>query len=85
MRKLILLLSIACCSVGVLAESAAGLRWTAPPDWKVGAAQPMRVATYAIAPGWQGVFGAESERESITTSSPASAASISRESWVFAA
>jgi vitamin B12 transporter len=27
--------------------------------------------TYAIAPGWQGVFGAESERESITTSSPA--------------
>lgn len=27
--------------------------------------------TYAIAQGWTGVFGAESERESITTSSPA--------------
>ena len=26
---------------------------------------------YAIAPGWQGTFGAESERQSITTSSPA--------------
>ena len=27
--------------------------------------------TYLIVPGWQGVFGAESEREAITTSSPA--------------
>jgi hypothetical protein len=37
-------------SIGLLAESAAGLHWTAPPGWKAEAAQPMRAATYTIAP-----------------------------------
>jgi hypothetical protein len=32
------------------AESAAGLKWTAPPGWKSEAQRPMRVATYTIAP-----------------------------------
>jgi hypothetical protein len=37
-------------SVGLLAESAAGLRWTAPAGWKTEPAQPMRAATYTVAP-----------------------------------
>jgi hypothetical protein len=40
----------------VFAESAAGIRWTAPAGWKVEGARPMRAATYTIAvvPGDQG-------------------------------
>ncbi|MQA29235.1 MAG: hypothetical protein GEU82_05255 [Luteitalea sp.] len=30
------------------AESAVGIRWTAPLDWKAQAARPMRAATYSI-------------------------------------
>jgi hypothetical protein len=37
-------------SIGLHAESAAGLHWTAPAGWKTEAAQPMRAATYTIAP-----------------------------------
>jgi hypothetical protein len=37
-------------SVSPLAESAAGLRWTAPAGWKPQAAQSMRAATYSIVP-----------------------------------
>jgi hypothetical protein len=32
-----------------LAESAAGIRWTAPAGWKAEAPRPMRAATYSIA------------------------------------
>ena len=32
----------------MLAESAAGLHWTAPAGWKAGPAQMMRAATYAV-------------------------------------
>ena len=32
------------------AESAAGLKWTAPAGWKVEAQRPMRAATYSVAP-----------------------------------
>jgi hypothetical protein len=32
------------------AESAAGLKWTAPAGWKAEAQRPMRAATYAVAP-----------------------------------
>jgi hypothetical protein len=32
------------------AESAAGIRWTAPAGWKAEAARPMRAATYSIPP-----------------------------------
>lgn len=31
------------------AQSAAGVRWTAPAEWKAEAARPMRAATYTIA------------------------------------
>jgi hypothetical protein len=37
-------------AVGVLAESAAGVRWTAPAGWISESARPMRAATYRIAP-----------------------------------
>ena len=41
----------------LFAESAAGVRWTPPPAWKVEAPRPMRAATYTIplAAGDQGV------------------------------
>jgi hypothetical protein len=59
MRTFMLLLAFGLCSVGVLAESTAGLRWTAPPGWKNEGPAPMRAATYLIpaAPGDQ--VGAE--------------------------
>ena len=37
-------------TVGVLAESAAGVRWTPPAGWTSEAARPMRAATYSAAP-----------------------------------
>jgi hypothetical protein len=45
-----------CASTNVLAESAAGIRWTAPAGWRVEGSRPMRAATYTIAvvPGEQG-------------------------------
>jgi hypothetical protein len=33
---------------GMYAESAAGLKWTAPAGWKPQGAQPMRAATYTV-------------------------------------
>jgi hypothetical protein len=36
------------CSVSLFADSAAGIRWTAPPGWKAEAPRPMRAATYSI-------------------------------------
>jgi hypothetical protein len=51
MSQFVRLLGLCCfLSVGLLAESAAGLRWTAPPGWKPEAAQPMRAATYTVEP-----------------------------------
>jgi len=35
-------------SAALLAESAAGIRWTAPAGWKLEAPRPMRAATYSI-------------------------------------
>ena len=49
MPKSLLVLLVCLWSVAVFAESAAGLRWTAPAGWKTEAAQPMRAATYTIA------------------------------------
>jgi hypothetical protein len=37
-------------SVSLFAQSAAGLRWTAPAGWKAEAERPMRAATYSIVP-----------------------------------
>ncbi len=40
-------------AASLLAESVAGLRWTAPPGWKNEGSRPMRAATYKVpaAPG----------------------------------
>jgi len=43
-------LSLCLCSIGALAESAGGMRWTAPDGWTSEGPQPMRAATYSIAP-----------------------------------
>ena len=37
-------------AVGLLAETAAGLGWTAPAGWSSEGARPMRAATYRVAP-----------------------------------
>jgi hypothetical protein len=48
---------LALSAASVFAESAAGVRWTAPAAWKAEAARPMRAATYTVtlAAGDQGV------------------------------
>ena len=43
-------LCLALTLAAALAQSAAGLRWTAPPGWKSEAPRPMRAATYSVAP-----------------------------------
>jgi hypothetical protein len=50
MRTLMVTALVVTGSAGLLAESAAGIRWTAPAEWKAEAARPMRAATYSIAP-----------------------------------
>jgi len=50
MRNAIVLASCCLLSAGVLAESAAGVRWTAPDGWANEGSRPMRAATYRIAP-----------------------------------
>jgi hypothetical protein len=57
MRICLLFVSILLASAGILAESAAGIRWTAPATWKTEGPRPMRAATYSITPvaGDQGV------------------------------
>jgi hypothetical protein len=50
MRAALLLVALISGSVGVFAEAAAGLQWTAPAGWKNLGAQPMRAATYGVAP-----------------------------------
>ena len=50
MFKSVPLVFLCLCSVAVFAESAAGLRWTAPAGWVRQGERPMRAATYAIPP-----------------------------------
>jgi hypothetical protein len=50
MRKAILFGLFCLWSIALVAESAGGLRWTAPSGWKSEGAQPMRAATYRIGP-----------------------------------
>ena len=59
MRIPVVLTVMAVSAASVFAESAAGIRWTAPATWKAEAARPMRAATYTIplAAGDQGVLG----------------------------
>ena len=57
MRNLLLAAVLAASTASVFAESAAGVRWTAPAAWKTEAPRPMRAATYSIplAAGDQGI------------------------------
>ncbi|HET9466855.1 MAG TPA: hypothetical protein VFO48_00530 [Vicinamibacterales bacterium] len=57
MRHLLFALLLAVSAAALFAESAAGVRWTAPAAWKTEAARPMRAATYSIplAAGDQGI------------------------------
>src|SRR4029079_14684111 len=59
MHRPVLLLSLCLGSVGVLAKSAAGVRWTAPAGWTSQAQSPMRAATYSIVPVSGDKAGAE--------------------------
>jgi hypothetical protein len=61
MRTLLCLLSLGLglASIGVHAESAAGVKWTAPAGWTSQAPRPMRAATYAIGPTSGDKTGAE--------------------------
>jgi hypothetical protein len=59
MRTLILFLLLSLTSIAGLAQSAAGLRWTAPAGWNNQGARPMREATYAVAPAPGDKLGAE--------------------------
>lgn len=59
MRAYMLLVSLVLASAALMAESAAGMSWTAPAGWKAGAPRPMRAATYAIAPAAGDPTGAE--------------------------
>lgn len=49
MRNILFAAVLAVSASSVFAESAAGVRWTAPANWKAEAARPMRAATYSIA------------------------------------
>src|SRR5262245_57150825 len=53
LRQLLMILSMGLFSALLLAQSAAGVRWTPPAGWKIEAPQPMRAATYTVlaAPG----------------------------------
>ena len=44
-------LLVLCLAVSLLAESAAGLRWTPPPGWKSEGSTTMRIATYVLPTG----------------------------------
>src|SRR5687767_475676 len=57
MRNFLWASLIAVAAASLSAESAAGVRWTAPAGWKAEAARPMRAATYTIplAAGDQGI------------------------------
>jgi len=59
MRMSMWLAVLSVSAVGLLAESAAGVRWTAPFGWSSEGARPMRAATYRIAPAPGDPVGAE--------------------------
>ena len=48
MRMLITMVLLVAGAAGLVAESAGGVRWTAPAGWKTEAPRPMRAATYSI-------------------------------------
>lgn len=48
MRSLILVAALTAAVALAPAEQAGGVKWTAPPTWKVQGPKPMRAATYSI-------------------------------------
>src|SRR5262245_59238925 len=56
-RPIVITALLAAGAASLLAESAAGIRWTAPAGWKAEAPRPMRAATYSmsLAAGDRGV------------------------------
>jgi hypothetical protein len=50
MRTSLVFASTLLASATLLAQSAAGIRWTAPASWKAEGPRPMRAATYSITP-----------------------------------
>src|SRR5688500_1768724 len=50
MRKSLFVASIVLASASLFAESAAGIRWTAPATWNAEGPRPIRAATYSITP-----------------------------------
>jgi hypothetical protein len=59
MHRLIPVSLLVLSSTGLFAETAAGIRWSAPAGWKAEGARPMRAATYSIAPAAGDSTGAE--------------------------
>ncbi|HKY22997.1 MAG TPA: hypothetical protein VJM31_17415 [Vicinamibacterales bacterium] len=59
MRTLLVIVSLVASAAALIAESAAGINWTAPAGWKAEAPRPMRAATYSIAPAAGDSTGAE--------------------------
>jgi hypothetical protein len=50
MRTLVMAASLVLVSAALVAQSAGGIRWTAPAGWKAEGPRPMRAATYSITP-----------------------------------
>jgi hypothetical protein len=50
MRRFTAAVLVVMCAASLAAESAAGVQWTAPANWKAAPPQAMRAATYSIAP-----------------------------------
>jgi hypothetical protein len=48
MRRILALLALAAAATWALAETAGGLKWTAPASWKAQPQRPMRAATYTV-------------------------------------
>jgi len=59
MRLSLCLFVLCVTSAALCAESAGGLKWTAPAGWKSGGTSPMRAASYAIAPAAGDTAGGE--------------------------
>ena len=50
MRMLMTTVLLVASAAGLVAESAGGVRWTAPAGWNAEAPRPMRAATYTVTP-----------------------------------
>jgi hypothetical protein len=55
----LLLLPMVLCTTTLIAQSAGGMRWTAPAGWTAEGERPMRAATYTVPPAPGDAPGAE--------------------------